>query len=428
MDILLVMKSTTIFRSLLLSSLILPLKAQWQEWRGPSGSGAVAEGNIPMEFNKDGKGVVWKTELPGRACSTPVVANGLLFLTSPIEGKDALVAYDLEGKEKWRQVYGEGTPGRGQRVGSSANSSAVTDGKTVVGYFKSGRVVACSHDGKKLWEKELHELYGEDNLWWDQGTSPILFDDSVIVTVMQTEGNSYLVSFDLKTGKVNWKTERKFEVGKESGDSYTTPHLAKVDGVDTVISFGADHVTGHDAKTGKQIWVSGGVNPDRKDMWRVIASSVYTDGVVVVPHGRGDYLMGIKAGGKGDVTESNVLWRKKMPSTDAATAVGHDGLVYQLVDRGKNRGLLTCFEAKTGKVLWDGKFARSASTFYASPILVGDTLCCPREDGVVLMAKISKDGLGEVKENDLGEAVIASPIYVDGKLILRGSKHLWAIK
>lgn len=414
--------------ALVLGLLSLPVNAEWSDWRGPNGNGSLEKGSLPMEFAAEGAQVAWKIALPGRACSTPVVAKGLLFLTSPVEGKDALIAYDLEGKEKWRQVYEKGTPGRGQRVGSSANSSPITDGETVVGYFKSGRVVACSHEGKQLWEKDLHELYGEDKLWWDQGTSPLLYGESVIVVVMQTEGNSYLVSFDLKTGKENWKTERKFEVAKESGDSYTTPHLAKVDGIDTVISFGADHITGHDAKTGAQIWFAGGMNLKSEGMWRTIASSVYTKGIVVVPHGRGEYLMGLKAGGKGDVTESNILWRKKMSTTDAATPIAHDGRVYQLVDRGKDRGLVSCLDAKTGKQIWEGKLPKSASTYYASPIMVGDTLCIPREDGVVFMAKVTPKGLGEIKGNELGEALIASPIYADGKLILRGAKHLWAIK
>lgn len=381
-----------------------------------------------MVISAEGKGVAWKTPLPGRGCSTPVVAKGHLYLTSPIEGKDALVAYDLSGKEKWRQVYGEETPGRGQRVGSGANSSPITDGETVLGYFKSGRVVACSSDGKTLWEKNLHELYGEDKLWWDQGTSPLLYQDSAIIAVMQTEGNSYLVAFELKTGKVKWKTDRKYETAKESGDSYTSPHLITVDGVDTVVSFGADHLTGHNAASGELIWYSGGINPESKGMWRTIASSVMSDGVVVVPHGRGEYLMGIKAGGKGDVTGTNVLWRKEMATSDAASLIGHGGKVYQIVDRGKSRGLVTCLEAKTGKILWEGALPKSASTYYSSPILVGDTLCIPREDGVVFMAKVSDKGLGEVSESNLGEALIASPIYVDGKLILRGAKHLWAFE
>ena len=399
---------------------------QWSEWRGPNGNGFLASGRIPAKLSTEGGNLRWKTAVPGRACSTPVVAKGKLYLTAPVDGKDALLAYDLKGKELWRVVTGKVTPGRGQRVGSSANSSPVTDGETVVGYFKSGRVVSCSSDGKKLWEKDLQELYGEDKLWWDQGTSPILFGKSVIIPVMQTEGNSYLVSFDLKSGKVNWKTVRKFETAKESGDSYTSPHLMKIDGRATVVCFGADHLTGHDAASGELIWSCGGINPDSKGMWRTIASSVVSDGMVVVPHGRGEFLMGVKPEGKGDITKSAVKWRKAMPTVDAASLVGHDGLVYQVVDRGKKRGMVVCLDASTGEVKWEEKLPKSAKTFYASPILVGGTLCISREDGVVFLAKVSQEGLKDITESNLGEALIASPIYADGMLILRSDKHLWA--
>ncbi|MDC1448424.1 PQQ-binding-like beta-propeller repeat protein, partial [bacterium] len=130
--------------ALSLSAIFLfsPLFADWSEWRGPNGNGSVKEGKIPSEFSPEGKGVVWKTALPGRGCSTPVVAGDHLFLTSPIDGKDGLCAYDLDGKEKWRLIYGEETKGRGQRVGSGSNSSPVSDGEHVFGYFKSGREIA----------------------------------------------------------------------------------------------------------------------------------------------------------------------------------------------------------------------------------------------------------------------------------------------
>ena len=419
----------TSFLSLLLAGTALVHgQSEWPEWRGPNGNGAYSDGKIPMKFSEKGKELVWKAALPGRGCSTPIVKNGLLFLTAPIDGKDSLLAFDLDGKEKWKVSYAEETPGRGQKVGSGANSSCVSDGKVVVGYFKSGRVVGVNHEGKKLWEYDLHKKYGEDKLWWDQGTSPVLAAGNAVIAVMQTEGNSYLVSIDLQSGDIAWKTDRNIKTQRESGDSYTTPHVVKVDGVETIISFGADHITGHDAKSGKLVWTSAGVNPDNKGMWRTIASSVYTDGVVVVPHGRGDFLMGLKAGGQGDVTKSNVLWRKKYSCTDAATPVAHDGKVYLLIDRGKNRGVINCIDAKSGKELWSGRLPKSASTYYASPIMIGDTFCVPREDGTVVMAKIKKDGLGEVVENKLGQSFIASPIAVDGKLILRGDTFLWCVK
>ena len=138
--------------------------------------------------------------------------------------------------------------------------------------------------------------------------------------------------------------------------------------------------------------------------------------------------MALKVGGEGDVTKSNLLWRKKMATTDAAGMLGRGDLVYQVVDRGKNRGVVACIKVESGEVVWESKLPKSPSTYYASPILVGDTMCIPREDGVVFMAKSGEAGLGEIKENRLEEPVIASPIYVDGKLILRGAKHLWALK
>ena len=422
------MKLSFLLCSLICGAAGLSAQSEWPDWRGPNGNGALTEGKLPMEFSAEGDGIAWKVELPGRACSTPIVSGGLIFLTAPVDDRDALIAYDLDGKKKWEQVYGKQTPGRGQKAGSGANSSGATDGETVVGYFKSGLVVACSLEGEKLWQINLQEKYGEDKLWWDQGTSPIIADGLVVIAVMQTDGNSYLVALDLKTGEEKWKTDREFETAKESGDSYTTPHLAEIDGVKTIISFGADHVTGHDLKTGKQLWFSGGINPESTGMWRTIASSVMTDGIVVVPHGRGEWLLGLKAGGEGEVTKSNVLWRKKIANTDAATPIAHDGLVYVLVDRGKDRGDVLCLDAKTGKEIWTDKLPRAAGTFYSSPILVGDTLCCPREDGVVLMANVTKEGLGDIKENSMEDAFIASPIAVDGKLILRGSKYLWCIK
>ena len=414
--------------SLVLTCANLQGQSEWAEWRGPNGNGSLEKGNLPMEFSADGKNVAWKVALPGRGCSTPIVSKGLIFLTAPVDNEDTLFAFDMEGEKKWSQSYGKQTLGRGQRVCSGANSSAVTDGEVVVGYFKSGQVVACSHDGKKLWDVNLQKKYGEDKLWWDQGTSPLLSQGLVVIAVMQTDGDSYIVGLDAKTGAETWKTDRKFETGKESGDSYTTPHLATIDGVKTVISFGADHITGHDLKTGKQLWFSGGINPESTGMWRTIASSVMTNGIVVVPHGRGEWLLGLKAGGSGDITKSNILWRKKIANTDAATPLAHDGKIYVLVDRGKDRGTVLCLNAETGNEIWKDELPKSASTYYSSPILVGDTLCCPREDGAVLMAKVTKDGLGEVTENMLGEGFIASPVAVDGRLLLRSDRHLWCLK
>ena len=277
-----------------------PLTAEnWPAWRGAGGNGAVTGKQPPLDLA--GK-LLWKTELPGRGCSTPIVWENRVYVTSPIGDQDGLLAFDAAGKELWRRTFGSLTPGRGQRVGSAANSSPVTDGEVVVVYFKSGTVACLDLEGKVRWQINLQQKYGKDTLWWDQGTSPVFAAGRVVIAVMQTGGESYLVSLDRKTGNEVWKTPRKYQTGEESGDAYTTPHVVKVNGAELIVTWGADHLTAHDAATGKLVWECGGFNPKRTATQRVIASAVVGDGLAVVPFKRGDSLAAIRLDGRGGTT------------------------------------------------------------------------------------------------------------------------------
>ncbi len=397
----------------------------WSTWRGPHGNGGIAKGDTPVEFSLT-KNMKWKASLPGRGCSSPIVAEGKVFVTAPIDGKDGVIAYDLEkGEELWRATYGELTPGRGQRVGSSANSSPICDGERIYVYFKSGQLAALSLKGEKIWDLNVFQKYGENKLWWDNGTSPVLSGKNLIIAMMQTDAPSYLVALNAKTGEKVWKVARKFETGRESGDAYTTPHIVKRGDKEILICFGADHVTGHDTATGQQLWSCGGMNPKKLKAWRVIASSVMVDDVVVVPFARGKQVGAIRIGGKGDVTDTNWLWRKKMAGTDSSTPVARDGKIYLLCDRGKSRGTVTCFEAESGNILWKERLPKSAQTYYSSPVLVENKLYCAREDGVVFCAVIGEKGFERVTERAVGESVIASPAVAGDVLLLRGGAHLF---
>ena len=399
--------------------------AEWPEWRGPDGVGFVGDGP-QLESLSPEKNLRWKTELPGRANSTPVVADGKIFLTTAIDGKDGVVALDLKGKELWQTTLGELRPGRGQRVGSSANSSPVTDDERLYVYFKSGALGALDFEGKLLWSVNVFETYGEDKLWWDVGTSPVLTSKGLMLAVMQTDGPSNLICFDPKTGKELWKTPRQFDVAKESGDSYTTPHVRKIDGVETIISHGADHLTGHAAEDGRLLWTCAGFNPEKKGMWRVIGSAVVIEDIAVVPYGRGELLAGVKMGGEGEITESAMLWKHEGMGTDAASPVAWKGKAIVLVDRGKERGKVFCVDARSGDVEWESRLPKGAQTFYASPLVVGDQIYLPREDGVVFSAKLTAEGLTGVTTNEIGEGTIASPAVAGDLLLLRGDKHLFA--
>jgi outer membrane protein assembly factor BamB len=418
------MKAKILGSSLLwIGVLASPLAAEnWPAWRGAGGNGAATGKLPPLDLAEK---LLWKAELPGRGCSTPIVWDQRVFVTCPVGDKDGLLAFDAAGKELWRQTFGVLTPGRGQRVGSAANSSPVTDGKIIVAYFKSGTVVCLDLDGKALWNINLQEKYGKDTLWWDQGTSPILAAGRVVIAVMQTGGESYLVSLDQKTGKEVWKTARKYQTGEESGDAYTTPHVVKVKGVELIVSWGADHLTAHDAASGKLVWECGGFNPKRTGMQRVIASAVVEGDLAVVPFNRGDAMSAIRLDGSGDISESHWAWRNDKVGADAVSPILQDGKVYVVKDGGPQRGRVTCLDAKTGKELWESNLPKAPQVFYSSPVLAGDRFFCVREDGMVFSGKVSDQGLADVKSHALEEGVIASPICADGRLIVRTDKHLF---
>jgi outer membrane protein assembly factor BamB len=409
--------------TLLIAATLSLTAAEWPSWRGPDQDGSVSGERPPARFGQENN-LLWKVVLPGRGCSTPVVVDGRIILTTSIDGKDGVIALNMEGKELWRESFGKLQPGRGQRVGSSANSSPMTDGESVFVYFKSGQVAALDLEGKVRWQFNLFEKFGENKLWWDVGTSPVMVGGHVVFAMMQTDAPSYVVALDPGSGDTVWKIKREFETGVESGDAYTTPLVLEIDGRETMVLWGADHLTGHDPKDGSTLWTVGNFNPEKLKAWRVIASAVASDGVALVPAGRGEFVFGVKLGGSGDVTESAHLWKKDLGS-DASTPIAADGRFYVLTDRGPKRGTVHCLDAETGEIEWEGRLPKGAQTYYSSPVLAGDLLIAARENGAVFTAKVTDKGMEDVVTNELGEGVIASPVVVDGKLLLRGEKSLF---
>lgn len=394
----------------------------WPQWRGPQGNAVAIDGDYPEEFSGE-RGVLWKVKLPGVGSSTPATWEDRIFVTctSP-DGDDLAVCYDFDGNERWKKDFGAGKKGK-HRNGSGSNPSPITDGKHVILYYKSGRVVCLDVDGKELWQLNLQDKYGKDTLWWDLGTSPVFAGGNVVIAVMQA-GDSYLVALNPATGEEVWKQKRQYERPEESDQAYTTPQVATIDGRETIITWGADYLTGHDAQTGELIWESAGFNPQNEGMWRVIASQAIGDGTAVVPYGRGKFLAGVKLGGQGDVTESNRLWDVgENAGADVPTPVVHDGKVYILSDVGE----VTCRDLKTGDELWRGKFKKGRDKFYASPVLADGKLYCAREDGTIFVAFVDDKGLHPFAENEMGERIIAGVAPVRNSLLVRGEEHLFRI-
>jgi outer membrane protein assembly factor BamB len=298
----------------------------------------------------------------------------------------------------------------------------VTDGQSVFAYFKSGDLAAFDLAGKELWSKNLQTEFGEDTLWWDLGTSPVLTKSAVVVACMHS-GPSYLASFDKATGKEQWKQDRNLGAPSEAAQSYTTPIVHEENGKQTIYVLGADHVTAHSAETGKELWRVGGLNPQGEQYFRSIASPVISDGILVAPYARGNTLTAIRLGGKGDVTKTHVAWTKTGLGADVPTPAAAAGRVYLCTDKGR----VVCLDIATGNEIWSGDLERNRKGYSASPILAGGHIYLTREDGKTFVLK-QGDAFEQVAASTVDEMTVATPSFVDGKLFLRTTGHLYCIQ
>lgn len=393
--------------------------SQWPRWRGPDDAGSAASGNYPERWAQ-GENLLWKSELPGKGCSTPVVWNRAIYLTAPVEGSDAVLALNWEGKPLWKTVFGTETPGK-HRNGSGCNPSPATDGKSIFVYFKSGTLAAVDTAGKILWQTNLIERYGKPNLYWDYGISPVLTTQSVIVAQLH-HGESWVAAFDKATGELRWKVARNYQTPVEGDHSYATPVVVQHHGREAVVVLGGEHLTAHDAENGSELWSVGGFNPEAKNNWVAVGSPVPVGETIIVPYGRGARLHGIRLGGSGDVTASHRLWTREDTGCFVPTPAVHGGKVFL----GRDRGELECIDPASGRTLWTGALPKDKSNYYSSPTVADGKVYFAREDGVVFVVRAAEN-FELLSENPMGERIIAAPVPVDNRLLIRGEKHLFCI-
>ncbi len=391
----------------------------WPAWRGADSSGSAVSGNYVADLT-DEQSLRWKVELPAKGCSTPVVWHEHIILTSPIGDQDGVIDFDWQGNVRWQTKVGPQRAGR-HRNGSGSNPSAVTDGKHIFVYFKSGNLAGLNFAGDLLWSTNLQDRFAKDTLYWDLGTSPVLTDDHVVVAVMH-QGESYLAAFEKDSGELAWRVERDYKTPVEGDHSYATPTVVDHNGEQVIVVWGAEHLTGHAAKDGKLLWSCGGFNPDQKGNWVAVSSHVIDGQMAIVPYGRGSHLAGVRLHGSGDVTQTHRVWTRTDAGSFVPTPAVHQGKLYVVGDQGE----VECIAPETGETVWRDRFPKNRHKYYASPTIADGKIYAPREDGVVLVASIS-DGFKFLGENDMGQRVIASPVPVAGKLLIRGESHLFCI-
>lgn len=391
----------------------------WPRWRGPGDSGSVSTGIYPVEWS-DTKNVKWKVKLPGIGCSTPAVWGNRILVTCGADAQNAVLAFDWTGNKLWQTDIGPENEGK-HRNGSGSNPSPVTDGESAFVYFKSGHLAGVNLDGNLLWKTNLQERFGTVKLYWDLGTSPVLTAKHVVVAVMHG-GESFVAAFNKTDGELVWKVARNYETPVEGDHSYATPIVIQHAGREAVLIWGAERLTLHDAADGNLIFTCAGFNPEQKRNWVAVASPVISGDIAVVPYGRGSRLTGIQLGGTGDITKSHRLWTTNDNGSFVPTPAAANGRIVIVGDKGEVHGI----DAKTGKPVFDGRLPKHRAKYYASPVVAGKHLYATREDGSILVASIEGE-FSFLGENIMHERIIASPVPVANRLLIRGEKHLFCI-
>ncbi|PYS69645.1 MAG: hypothetical protein DMF69_16300 [Acidobacteria bacterium] len=236
---------------------------------------------------------------------------------------------------------------------------------------------------------------------------------------MKTDDPSYVMRIDKKSGKTLWKVERATAAIRESPDSYTTPGLLRYGKNVEIVITGGDCVTGHDPATGKELWRANGLNPSNDPFYRIVASPVVFNDIVYVPT-RVKPLLALKAGGRGDITTSHVLW-STLNGPDVPTPVT-DGKYFYVVN---DSGIMWCFDAKTGQEIY-GKQRIKSGACSASPVLADEKIYITNEDGLTTVVKAGPK-FEVIAENALNDYCLSSPAISDGQIFIRTAGQLYCI-
>jgi outer membrane protein assembly factor BamB len=392
----------------------------WPQWRGPNLNGFSNEKNLPSHWSTN-ENIIWKLALPGWSGSTPIVWRDLIFLN--IADGDNLELWCVDrnkGSVLWKRPLGSGNVK--MRKQNMSSPSPVTDGRNVFVITGTGVLKGFDFSGRELWGREIQKDYGHFGLNWGYASSPLLLDDSLYVQVlhgMRTDDPSYVVRIDTKTGKTIWKVERPTAAIRESPDSYTTPALLRYGKNVEIVITGGDCVTGHDPETGKELWRANGLNPDNDPFYRIVASPLIFNEIIYAPT-RVRPLLALKAGGRGDITSSHLIW-STVNGPDVPTPVT-DGKYFYVVN---DRGIVWCLNAKTGQEIY-GQQRLKPGTYSASPVLADDKMYVTNEDGLTSVIKAGAK-FEVIAENPLNDYTLSSPAISDGQIFIRTAQQLFCI-
>lgn len=401
------------FYILLLISInnVSDIKAQnWPNWRGPNGDGTSIETNVPTKWDSV-TNVVWKTLVPGKGYSSPVIWKDKLFITTGLQEthEKVLLCYDNKsGKLLWQKTVLK-TPFEGKHDNNSyASGTPATDGINIYVSFLDGKdVVVAAYDfsGKQVWQQRPGTFSSPHGY----SCSPVLLEDKVIING-DSQGDSFVAALSKSDGHVIWRVAHE-----RPSHSFSTPIIRKIAGKTQMIFCGNKEIASYNPSDGTKYWFVSGPSED------FCSSPVYNEktGLVLVSSAWPTrILVAIKPDGQGDVTKSHVVWQQREGAYYVPSPVCINNFLFSTMTTGK----VHCIDAATGKIIWTEDLGMQ----YSSPVIANGLIYMPNDNGVITVIKPGSK-FEYIAKNPLGEKMFASPAISNGKIYLRGYQHLFCI-
>jgi outer membrane protein assembly factor BamB len=387
-------------------------QANWPQFRRPDAGGVAASGGWNLRFGKaPDAGVLWKSSVPAPGFNSPVVWGNRVFISGGNAEKREVFCFDsTDGKLLWQRAVENvpGSPAKQPEIPEMTGVAAATmacDGRRAFAIFANGDLAAFTVEGAPAWSKHL----GVPKNAYGHAASLAIWPGKLIVQWDQEDGapgGSKLLAFDCTTGRLLW------ERTKPTHDSWASPIIFEAAGKTQIVSLALPFVMSHSLADGNELWraelMEGEVTP----------SPIFAGGLVIaVSPSYG--LIALRPDGSGDVKTSHLIWENDENLPDVTSPASNGELVFTVT----SAGLLTCFDAKDGKKIWEKDFEMEVQ---ASPAIAGNQLLLlsTQGDAVTVEASRTFAELGRVKLEDRFDA---SPALVDGRIYLRGMTNLWCL-
>jgi outer membrane protein assembly factor BamB len=381
----------------------------WPRWRGPSGQGLVAGSGYVDKWSAT-ENVLWKKPIPGRGNSSPIVWGDRIFLTTAYDGgrRLALLAYRRsDGSLLWESFAPQGRSQSAHYKNGQASATPVTDGERVYVSFGPRGLFAFDLDGKAVWRQDL----GEMDAYHGTAGSPILYKDRLILYQDQYS-DAFIAAFEARTGRPLWRTRRDASVG------WGTPIAVRVGDHDEIIVNSQQRVHAYDPDTGRELWRCNG------SLYEVIPTPVVGYGMVFCSSGRAGPTLAIRPGGRGDVTNTHLVWSSPRGSPFVPSPILYGEHLYLVNDMAS---IVTCLDARTGRLVWQGRLGVARREgFSASPVAVDGKVFFTNDDGETFVLRAGPT-FQLLHVNAIGEETLASPALVDGRWYIRTARNLYAI-